>query len=111
MFVEGKDLEIAKSVDAFFLAVQERWPEAWNAFGRGFVLNKTSGFRALMRLLRLVYLECSGANEVLQKAPALAILQRSQIQDDQFNTEVYKPGSSGEAQLFRNLRDSCGLEP
>lgn len=110
MFVDGRDIDIAKSVDAFFRAVKERWPDAWDAFGKGYVLNKTSGFRALMRLLRLVYLEKCAANETLKIDQVREVLQRSDLPDAQFNTEVYKPGSSGESQLFRDLRESCGLD-
>ena len=109
MFVDGRDMDIAKSVDAFFQGVREKWPEAWDAFGKGFVLNKTSGFRALMRLLQLVYLDQSPANARLSLDQVRAVLARSDIPDSQFNTEVYKPGSSGEAQLFRDLKESCGL--
>lgn len=110
MFVDGRDMEIAKSVDVFFRAVRDRWPEAWGAFGKGFVLNKTSGFRALMRLLRLVYIDQCSANDVLKYEQAKDVLARSDIPDEQFNTEIYKPGSSGEGQLFRDLRSSCGLD-
>ena len=109
MFVQGRDIEIARSVDAFFQAVRGRWPEAWDAFGAGFVLNKTSGFRALMRLLRAVYKHRYGPNEVIRTDDVRQILDRSDFADDRFTTEIYKPGTSGEAQLFRDLRDSCDL--
>lgn len=109
MFINGRDIDIAKSVDAFFRAVRNKWPEAWDAFGKGYVLNKTSGFRALMRILRLVYLDQCAVNDVLRIDQVEKVLGRSTIPDAQFSTEVYKPGSSGEAQLFRDLRDACGL--
>jgi DGQHR domain-containing protein len=109
MFVAGRDIDIAKSIDAFFKAVKWKWPDAWDAFGKGFVLNKTSGFRALMRLLREVYRNQCGPNEVLTFDRAQSVVSRSTLEGDQFNTDIYKPGSSGEAQLFRDLRDSCGL--
>lgn len=109
MFVGGRDLDIAKSVDAFFQAVRAKWPEAWDAFGKGFVLNKTMGFRALMRLMRLVYVDRCGPNEVLKLEQATSVISKSNLLDAQFTTDTYKPGSSGESQLFRDLRDSCGL--
>ncbi|MBU1378435.1 MAG: DGQHR domain-containing protein [Alphaproteobacteria bacterium] len=109
MFVDGRDMEIARSVDAYFRAVRDRWPEAWNAGGAGDVLNKTNGFRALMRLLRKIYNYKYGPNDVIQYEDVLKILTRSKILDDQFTTENYKPGTSGETQLYRDLRDTCGL--
>lgn len=109
MFVEGRDMDIANSFFGFFQAVRERWPIAWDAFGRGYVLNKTSGFRALIRLLRLTYLDQCQLNSVLRKEQAAAVLARSELKDEMFTTEYYKPGSSGESKLFVDLRDSCGL--
>jgi DGQHR domain-containing protein len=109
MFVQGRDIEIAKSVDAFFRAVRERWPIAWDAFGSGDVLNKTNGFRALMRLLKSVYHFKYGANDLIKFDDVKAILDVSELEDTQFTTDIYKPGTSGETQLFKDLRDSCGL--
>lgn len=109
MFVAGRDIDIAKSIDAFFRAIKQKWPIAWDEFGQGFVLNKTSGFRALMRLMREVYLNQCGVNQVLSLEKAQSVISRSSLEDGQFTTENYKPGSSGEGQLFRDLRDSCGL--
>lgn len=109
MFVDGRDIDIAKSVDGFFQAVRKRWPNAWDAFGAGFILNKTNGFRALMRLLRVIYKDLYGANEIIVESDVSEILNRSNLTDNQFTTENYKPGTSGETQLFRDLRDSCGL--
>jgi len=109
LFVEGKDIEIAKSIDAFFQAVKKRWPQAWDAFGSGYVLNKTNGFRALMRLLRVFYQNRYGPNEVISEVHVTELLARSTIADEHFTTENYKPGTSGETQLFRDLKESCGL--
>lgn len=109
MFVDNKDMDIAKSVDAYFRAVRDRWPTAWAAGGAGYVLNKTNGFRALMRLMHTLYLYKYGANDVIKYEDVVAILSKSKLQDDQFTTEHYKPGTSGETQLFKDLRDTCGL--
>ena len=109
MFVDERDIDIAKSVDVFFRAVKDKWPDAWSSFGRGYVLNKTSGFRALMRLLRVLYLDQCSVNEVLTYQKANEIISRSNIEDSQFNTDIYKPGSSGEALLFNDLKKSCRL--
>jgi DGQHR domain-containing protein len=109
MFVESRDLDIARSLDAFFRAVRDRWPEAWNAFGGGDVLNKTNGFRALIRLLRKIYAEKYGPNDMIKYPDIVAILAKSNLSDAHFTTEHYKPGTSGETALYRDLRDTCGL--
>jgi DGQHR domain-containing protein len=109
MFVQGRDMDIARSVHSFFRAVREKWPEAWDSFGSGNVLNKTNGFRALMRLLRVFYLYRYGANEIINADDVSETLAKSNLTDQQFTTEFYKPGTSGETQLFKDLRDSCGI--
>jgi DGQHR domain-containing protein len=109
MFITGRDIDIARSLDAYFQAVRDQWPDAWDAFGKGYVLNKTNGFRALMKLLRPVYLHLYGMNDVMQRDDVKLLLENSKIKDDYFTTEVFKPGTSGESQLFKELRDSIGV--
>ena len=46
-----KDVQIGKIVEQYFLAVQERWSQAWDSGGKGIMLNQSNGFRALMRIL------------------------------------------------------------
>jgi hypothetical protein len=53
-FVNGQDLKIADVLFRYFSAVRDKWPEAWNANEKGLILNRTNGFRALMRALRLL---------------------------------------------------------
>jgi hypothetical protein len=110
-FVEGKDMDIAKSVDAFFRAVRFRWPDAWDASETGAVLNRTSGFRALMRLLRNYFRTHYTRFDVVQYDAARRFLELSALPDDRFVIKNYEPGSSGEAKLYRDLAESCGLEP
>lgn len=54
-FVEERDELIARNLWNFFSAVQDRWPDAWNVGGPGLILNRTTGFTALMRLFRRAY--------------------------------------------------------
>lgn len=110
MFVEQRDMEIARSVDNYFQAVRERWPEAWDNTERGAVLSKTNGFRALMRLLRPLYHSIYGLDQVIQKEDVLKVLKKSDFNDAHFTTDNYPPGTSGETQLFHAIRESCGIE-
>ena len=49
LFIEEKDTEIAKLVMEYFKAVQQRWPNAWNIVRPETILNRSTGFVALMR--------------------------------------------------------------
>jgi DGQHR domain-containing protein len=103
MFLEEKDLEITDIVWNYFTAVRDRWPTAWDNFGRGIMLNKTNGFRALMRFLRPCYLNLCEPGIVPTKDKFLGVLKKANQGDDDFTIERYRPGSSGESLLFREL--------
>ncbi len=105
LFIDGKDLDIAKILHNYFEAVSTRWPTAWNSRGRGMMLNRTNGFRGLMRFLRYAYLDVGAPGDIATKDQFLnKVLARIQIEDEEFTTENFPPGSSGEAKLVRVLR-------
>src|SRR6266702_1421122 len=64
MMIDKRDMEITDVLWNYFDAVRSKWTAAWNSTGSGLVLNKTNGFRALMRFLRPAYLYSVGPGEV-----------------------------------------------
>lgn len=109
MFLEERDLDIADVVFNFFTAVSEKWPTAWNSSGDGMILNKTNGFKAFMRLLRPAYLHLAKPGEVVAPGPFLTLLRKSKLEDKDFNTDNFKPGTSGELALYRSLLNDLNL--
>lgn len=103
MFIDERDMDIATILFNYFEAVSERWNPAWISQGSGAVLNKSSGFKALMRLLRPLYLHLVGPGQVPSKDDFLRILRKANIADSEFNTDNFKPGTSGEAALYHRL--------
>jgi DGQHR domain-containing protein len=103
MFLDERDAEIARIIWNYFKAVENRWPEAWRTTRRGYILNRTTGFAALMRFLRPCYLELAAPGQVVSTEKFHSILTRLGLKDDDFVSDRYVPGSSGEAQLFRDL--------
>ncbi|RAR59662.1 DGQHR domain-containing protein [Onishia taeanensis] len=101
--IQKKDFELTDIIWNYFSAVKERWPDAWESEHKGVMLNKTNGFMALMRLLKDSYLYLE--KEVPRKEDFLSILEEINLEDDHFTTENYKPGSSGEAALYRTLKE------
>ncbi len=105
MFIDEKDLEIAEIVSNFFSAVKKRWPTAWDERGRGMILNRTNGFRALMRFLRNAYLEIASPGDVPSAKKFYdRVFEQMPLNDSVFSTEEFIPGTSGEARLYRVLR-------
>jgi DGQHR domain-containing protein len=99
LFIEDKDLSIARIVGNYFDAVRERWEDAWNFRGEGRMLNKTNGFRALMRILPRAYLYFARPGDVVSKEKFEELFRRVDVGNDYFSVERFKPGSSGEKDL------------
>lgn len=106
-FVATEDEKIADIVWNYFDAVRERWPEAWAVTGTGNILNKSTGYLALMRFFRDAYLHTTRKPQVLDKLVFAKIFAKSKIRDTDFNKETYVPGSSGEGKLYRQLKQEC----
>lgn len=110
MFIDGKDAEIARVVWNYFAAVRDRWPEAWNGVDiRGNMLPRTNGFRALMRFLPYVYWTLGGPPSIAHSSRFLKVFQAIELNDGEFTTTRYEPGSSGESGLLRDFLELSGL--
>lgn len=105
LFIEEKDVEIAKIVHNYFCAVREKWPAAWTGSQQGQILPKTNGFKALMSFLRRVYLQIVGEDigRIVSLDEFKAVLDRVPLSDHDFVVDNFAPGSSGQAALKRRL--------
>jgi len=107
-FIDEKDENIAKILWSYFSAVSDRWPIAWNKNIEGLILNRTTGFGALMRFLKPVYLyikECIGMENMPSKNDFLKIFKKIDLEDKDFNSKRFIPGSGGESNLLKELKD------
>jgi DGQHR domain-containing protein len=109
MFIEEKDLEITDIVWNYFDAVKMRWPKAWLNPGRGEMLNKTNGFRALMRFLRPCYLHITLPGNVPTKEEYYKVFEKIDFNDEHFTIDEYRPGTSGESRLYHDLKDKANI--
>ena len=101
LFVDEEDFKITDIVWNFFEAVKHRWPDAWGKREPGWILNRTNGFRALVRVLKSVYPAID--LEVPSVTDFSTILGRVTLKDEDINTDTFPPGSSGESQLYRQM--------
>lgn len=105
LFVEEKDAEIAKIIWAYFKAVQTKWPDAWNIVEKEKILNKSTGFIALMNLFKDVYVHINRIGEVVSTEEFLIYFQKSTLRDADFNRQTFIPGSGGQSALYKRLKD------
>lgn len=106
-FVKGNDAAIHDTVSDYFEAVRERWPEAWNATGQGYILPRTNGYLALMRFLRDATLYWGTPGQRIERSKFLNLLKRVQLKDDDLTTANFEPGTGGEARLYRALKEQA----
>ncbi len=103
MFIDGDDVKIGRVVNNYFDAVRGRWPRAWDDFSQGAMLNKTNGFRALMGALGRIYTHLASPGEMVDTDRFRSMFDRSKFKDEDFNTDNFKPGTSGEVKLRNEL--------
>ena len=109
-FVNEEDVKIAIVLWNYFSAVRSRWPTAWDEVIRGNILNRTTGFGALMRFMRLAYNSRNEREATIGIDEFKEIFANIELDDTDFKPEEFVPGSSGERKLFDLLVEQSGLE-
>jgi DGQHR domain-containing protein len=109
MFIDERDVDIAQMVFNYFSAIKRRWPEGWDTTDQGFILNRTNGFRALMRVVRPLSLKLGLPGEIISIDAFLNEFRTIPAEYTQFNTDNYPPGSSGESGMREDLLHWLGL--
>lgn len=105
MFIDGRDIDIIQLVYNYFSAVKERWPAAWDERGRGQMLNRTNGVRALLRFFRHAYLKIAEPGDSASADRFLnRVFRDIPLESEDFIVENFVPGSSGESRLYNILR-------
>lgn len=104
---EGNTVPVFHIMTNYFTAVQQRWPSAWNDNERGLVLNRTNGYVALMRLMRDCYNATTDSPRVVGTDEFQPFFAKVPLRDSDFNTDHFKPGSSGASALYKTLHNAA----
>ena len=89
----------------YFEAVKVRWPEPWDNVNEqpGLILNRTTGYAALMRFLRQVYLRHGERGGILSSEACSEVFGEMSIADEELTRDEFIPGSSGISALYRRM--------
>lgn len=113
LWINEKDGEIARILLDYFGAVRDRWPVAWIAREKGQILVRTNGFRALIRLFKVIYLKerpsMSVTDYQVSRDQFVSYFNRCSLDDSDFTTANFAPGTSGETGLYKRIKDELGL--
>lgn len=104
------DIKIAQIIWNYFFAVQEKWPNAWNVVKDNNILNKSTGFVALMKFFKNCYLSFNKPDSIITKEEFASIFKNINIKEEEFNTQNYLPGSKGQSALYKDLLEKSGIE-
>jgi len=95
-FIDNADSNIAQTIVNYFTGVQDRWPKAWKEKTPGLILNRTTGYNALMRFLPLVMFRL-GLDRVHEIDEFRRVFEPVTLEDEEFNPEVFKPVAADRA--------------
>lgn len=111
LFIDEKDADIAQIVWNYFEAVSKKWPEAWNQIKVEMILNKSTGFVALMKFLKDAYLHLRrGESAVVSKGAFQELFNSIDLRQDSFTKNKYLPGGGGQMDLYRDLLAASHLD-
>lgn len=103
LFLLGKDEYIVMNLMNYFNAVSQRWPTAWQNKSEGNILNKSTGFLALMRLYKMIVNQVGIFEDTISQSVFMDYFNRIQLNDDNFNRVDFVPGSSGQSDLYNKM--------
>lgn len=104
-FIEEKDELIARVIIDYFSEVARRW-QAWDEVETGNILNRSTGFLALVGLMSDIFKKRDPTltpRPVLQEA-FRTVLGAVDLESEDFKREAFIPGSAGRSALLARLR-------
>jgi DGQHR domain-containing protein len=109
-FQKSQDEKILANVMNYFNAIKNRWPTAWGRSGKGNIINRTNGYDGFVRFLRPAYLFWTTEPAVVPEGQFKTLFDRVNLSDDDFNPNMFVPGSSGASKLYRKLVEDTGAK-
>lgn len=112
LFIENQDDKIMQIVKNYFSAVKMKWPQAWNEVRINNILNKSTGFIALMRFLKDIYLHLAkdDIGVVVTEQDFFDVFKRIDLKENDFNREKYVPGGLGQTDLYKDLLEQSNIK-
>jgi len=104
-----EDEKILAIVINYFNAIRRKWPEAWDATGRGNIINRTNGFNGFIRFLRPAYLYFTTSPKVVSTDEFFTLIDKAALKNSDFNPTMFLPGTSGSTKLYHLLMEQTTL--
>lgn len=112
LFIDDeKDVKITQLLVNYFQAVQNKWNYSWNTVINNNILNKSTGYIALIKFFRVACLNLrTSEDEVITKEMFQELFNKIDIEDGSFNNQNYIPGAKGQSMLYNELLEKSKLK-
>jgi len=107
LFIDDEtDTQITQLMINYFQAVQSKWPYSWDTVVNNNILNKSTGFIALMKFFKDAVLRLRKSEiDIVSKDAFIKLLETINIDDNSFTNQIYLPGKKGQSTLYKELID------
>lgn len=110
IFIEDtSDVKIAQIILNYFRAVQNKWPKAWNNATTNNILNKSTGFVALMKFFKDAYLYYDSIGSIISTEQFDYCFKNISLTEEDFNRDKYVPGGIGQSALYQDIKEQSGI--
>lgn len=113
LYIDGRDKDIAMILFNYFSAIKKRWPKSWDDLEtKGNILPRSNAFKAFMRYLRDLYHELviNHVDEIISTKKFYDHFTTYDVNDEDFTTGNFKPGSGGESAFYRLLKKEINID-
>jgi DGQHR domain-containing protein len=113
LFIQRREVDMTEIIYNYFSAIRSKWPTSWNAYDvTGNLLPRSNAFKAFMKyLLQDVYLDAVGNDigSIPTEDKFAGYFDDLEIEDADFTTKHFVPGSGGQAMFLKMLRREISL--
>lgn len=102
LFIQRRDVDIARIIWNYFSAIKDRWPIAWKNFNPKNVLIRKTGFRAFIGILPKLLAEMD-TDTIPFKENFSYALQGIPLVDKDFLKPIYQEENDGESSLMNAI--------
>lgn len=103
LFIDECDEIIALIINNYFCAVENTWPNAWHK--EGYVLARTIGFNALMKIMPEIVSRIDKYNEVISTEEIADVFKSLRIEEAEFEEEKFNLSGYGQSDIVHLFRE------
>jgi len=109
LFLRKEDSKIAQTLWNYFKAVESKWADAWITVEENKILNRSTGFIALMRLFGDINEHLRKTGQVITIEEYDKIFNEIDLKSSDFTRTKYLPGSGGQSALYNDLKSKSKI--